>query len=92
MNLLRPNNQTSRWMAHPETYRGMTAEHIRVELSLQDVPSRISEVHVPAGTLIRRGRVAANFGGNAGAVQYELLEPIPVTCFINEQAIDGVIP
>jgi hypothetical protein len=50
-------------------------ELIRRELSLPDPPEEISTYEVPAGSRIRTGEIAENFGGEEGTIQYEILHP-----------------
>ena len=37
------------------------------------MPDQITDVSIPHGTTIRRGLANSNLGGNAGAVQYEIV-------------------
>lgn len=47
-------------------------------------PKYVSEVHVPKGTSLRIGRVAAQDGwGIGGGMQYELLHRLPESSFKN---------
>ena len=83
-----PNNQVGDWLVRKESVRGLSPEMIRTKLSLPKLPSHVSDVHLPAGTPIRRGRIEANYGGRAGAVQYQLLEKSKESWFSKRRPID----
>jgi filamentous hemagglutinin len=76
-----------RWMMRKEAKEGLSPEEIARKYSLPAVPKYITDVNVPAGTSIRTGRVESNFGGNQGAVQYQLLKPIPENSFVNTRPL-----
>ena len=69
-----------------DAIRGLSTKQIQQKYYLPEVPSFITEVHVPAGTRVRTGRVNANFGVNAGAVQYELLDRVTCDGFPEHEA------
>lgn len=75
------------WMMRKEAIQGLTPEQIAQKYSLPAVPKYISDVNVPAGTQIRTGSAATNFGGNQGAVQYQLISPIPNNSFTNTRPL-----
>ena len=62
---------------------GETANHAAYNQARID----ISGVNIPAGTRILTGHAASNFGGNYGAIQYQILERIPRDFFINTRPI-----
>ena len=70
-------NQKGIWIVREEAVKGLSPEQLRKKYSLPKAPTEISEVTLPKGIKIRRGRVAENFGGNSGAVQYEILGTDP---------------
>ncbi len=65
--------QAGNFMVKEEAIKGLSPVEIQKKYSLKHPPTHISDVEVPADTLIQRGIVESNFGGRAGAVQYELL-------------------
>lgn len=67
------NNQIGKWMMREEAIKGLSPQQIKTKYSLPSLPSAVSDVIPDAGTQIRRGRVKQNFGGNSGAVQYEIV-------------------
>lgn len=74
-------------MMRREAINGLSAQEIKSKYALPDLPEFVSEVHVPAGTRIRRGRVNPGFDGAGRAVQYELLERPPESAFQNTRKI-----
>ena len=83
-----PANQARGWLVHNESIRGLSPELIQKKLSLPELPTQISDVRLPAGVKIRRGRVEQNFGGGAGAVQYQILDKLKDPWFSNRRSID----
>ena len=86
-------NAARPWMMKKEAVKGLTAEQIQRKYSLLSKPSYISDVHVPAGTRIRAGKVETNFeiqgGGGQGAIQYEWLSGrVPDTAIKNTKPLD----
>lgn len=80
-------NQAGVWFMNPEDIAGLTAKEIQKKFSLPVVPTEVSDVHPPVGTTIRRGYVAANFDGDAGAIQYEFLDPPMAEWFSNRSSL-----
>lgn len=64
------NNSEGRWLFKAEAIKGLTPTQIAQKYSLPNTPTHIVDVTVQPGTTIMRGRVARNFGGNEGAIQY----------------------
>ena len=86
-------NPNRPWMMRKEAVEGLTAEQIQRKYSLPSKPSYISEVHVPAGTRMRTGKVEPNFeiqgGGGSGATQYEWLNTrVPKTAIKNTRPLN----
>lgn len=54
---------------------------------ISKIPTHVSDVHVVANTRIRVGKVEANYSGNAGATQYQLLQDIPSESFYNTREL-----
>jgi len=87
------DNAARPWMMRKEAIEGLTAEQIQRKYSLLSKPKFVSEVHVPAGTRIRTGKVETNFeiqgGGGQGATQYEWLNTrVPPEAISNTRALD----
>lgn len=72
-----PSNQEGSWVVRKEAIEGLSPEQLQKKYSLPRAPTEISDVTLPQGVKIRRGRVAENFDGNNGAVQYEILKDRP---------------
>lgn len=87
-------NPNRPWMMRAEAIEGLTAEQIQRKYSLPSKPTFISEVHVPAGTRIRTGKVESNFeqqgGGGEGATQYQMLLDgyVPIEYIQNTKVIN----
>jgi filamentous hemagglutinin len=80
-------NAEGAWMMRKEAIQGLSPEEIARKYSLPATPKYISDVNVPAGTGIRTGKVESNFGGNQGAIQYELISRIPRESFTNTRPL-----
>ena len=72
---------TSKWMTTLDQIDGLHPLQIKDFLSLEDTPTHILEVDIPANTKIRTGITSAIFGNRGGATQIELLETIPIESF-----------
>lgn len=82
-------NQEGAWIMRKESIQDMTPEQIAKKYSLPTIPTLISDVKIPAGTRIRMGKAAANFGGNEGATQYQLLQRLSTDAFTNPRPMSG---
>ncbi|MCM2324126.1 MAG: pre-toxin TG domain-containing protein [Oligoflexia bacterium] len=80
-------NPVGRWMVRKESIRGMSPEEIRSKYSLPAIPTHLSDVITGKGVTVRMGRVNGNFGGGAGARQYEIQGQLDRTWFKNERPI-----
>ncbi len=83
-------NVRGKWIIRKESLSGLRPEQIKAKFSLPKTPTHISDVSPPPGTSILRGRVAENFGGKSGAVQYEINLPkelIQVDWFSNKRVL-----
>jgi hypothetical protein len=80
-------NQARRWIVRKEAVAGSSAKDLKAKYSLPEVPSEISDVKLPPGVPLRRGRVAENFGGRSGAVQYEILTKPEDSWFLNRRTL-----
>jgi filamentous hemagglutinin len=76
-------NKARSWMMKREAIEGLTPQQIQSKYALPEVPTFISEVHVPSGTRIRAGMVNPVFDGVGNATQYELLQRLPESVFKN---------
>lgn len=77
------SNKARSWMMKREAIEGLTPQQIQSKYGLPEVPIYVSEVHVPAGTRIRTGTVNPVFDGVGNAIQYELLQRLPESLFMN---------
>ncbi len=80
-------NAARSWMMRREAVQGLSPEEIARKYSLPEIPTHISDVNVPAGTRVRTGRVADNFGGNQGAIQYQWLGRVPEDAITNTRPL-----
>gem|GEM_PF-2312163 len=83
-------NSRGKWIVRDEAVNGLSPEQLKTKYSLPKAPTHISDVSPPPGTSILRGRVAENFGGKSGAVQYEInlpKEQIQADWFSNKRAL-----
>ena len=80
-------NKARSWMMKKEAIEGLKPMEIKSKYALPELPDYISEVHVPAGTRIRSGKVNPVFGGQGNAKQYELLQRLPESVFKNTKRI-----
>ena len=77
-------NQAKSWMMRPHEIEGLTPIQIQNKFALPELPSFISDVHVPAGSRVRVGTVAPQTNwGAGGSTQYELLQRLPSSSFQN---------
>ncbi|WP_421235496.1 DUF637 domain-containing protein [Aeromonas enteropelogenes] len=79
------HNKARSWMMKKEALEGLTPEQIKSKYALPELPTYMSEVHVPAGTKVRAGTVnpLPAFNGVGNATQYELLQRLPESAFTN---------
>jgi len=77
------NNKARSWMMKREAIEGLTDREIQSKYALPELPTFMSEVHVPAGTRVRAGIVNPVFHGIGNAIQYELLQRLPGSAFRN---------
>ena len=82
------SNKARSWMMKRESVHNMTPQQIQSKYALPELPTLMSEVHVPVGTRIRTGKVNPVFGGAGGATQYELLQRLPESVFKNTVSVD----
>jgi RHS repeat-associated protein len=81
-------NQGRSWLMRREEIEGLTAAEIRDRFALPELPSYVSDVHVPAGARLRVGTAAEQAGwGHGGATQYELLDRLPESAFTNQRPL-----
>lgn len=81
-------NKARSWMMRADEVEGLSAAQIRDKFALPDLPTHISDVHVPVGTRIRVGKVAPQEGwGTGGAYQYELLQRLRENAFRNTRPL-----
>lgn len=76
-------NKARSWMMKREGVDGLTPQQIKSKYALPEIPTYVSEVHVPSGTRVRTGKVNPVFDENGNATQYELLQRLPESVFKN---------
>jgi hypothetical protein len=77
-------NQARSWMMRPNEIEGLTAQQIKDKFALPELPSFVSDVHVPVNSKIRVGTVGPQPSwGSGGGIQYELLQRLPSSAFKN---------
>ncbi len=85
-------NQARSWMMRPKEIEGLTPEQIKTKFALPELPKYVSEVHLPSGSYMRLGRVAAQEGwGVGGAMQYESLDWLDEEVFQNMRELQPEI-
>lgn len=69
---------------------GLTGQQIKDKFALDYIPDMVTDVVVPAETMMRAGTVAARktVGGAGGGIQFQLMERISSEAFKNERKID----
>lgn len=65
----------------------MPSEPVPLSISLPEEPVYVSDVDVPEGTAVRTGTVEQNFGGERGAIQFELQDRIDSENFYNQREL-----
>lgn len=85
-----PNSsQGGQWMMKADDIQGLTPQQIKSKFDLPELPTHITDVAPPQGTVIRVGTVnAENFGGNGGGTQFQLKSRIPESAFINPRPLN----
>jgi len=84
-----PGNSDSkaagRWMMKEGDMQGLRPDQIKERFAVpgENPPTEMVEVEVPQGTLMRAGYAGTNAFGTGGGVQYQLLENIPESSFLN---------
>jgi len=80
--------QTGRWMMPESEIKGLTPEQVRDKFALPEIPTQITDVNVPAGTVIRVGEAGPIPGwGNGGGTQVQLTGPrIPTGSYTNPRS------
>jgi hypothetical protein len=82
------DNKARSWMMSKSDIDGLTPGQIRDRFALPETPSLVSDVNVPAGTIVRTGEVAPQAGwGKGGATQFELLNRLPESLFTNTRPL-----
>jgi hypothetical protein len=83
------DNKYSSWMMKKSEIDGLNPVEIQNRFALPETPTYISDVSVPEGIKLRMGTAeAVPEWGNAGAIQYELLQRIDNNNFTNTRLIE----
>lgn len=76
------------WMTRAEDVSGMSPAQIQNYLDLRYTPTHVVDVTPRQGTTVRMGTVnSGNFGGDGGAVQFELQGQLPDDIFTNPRPL-----
>ncbi|NPU85509.1 MAG: autotransporter outer membrane beta-barrel domain-containing protein [Syntrophaceae bacterium] len=89
-----PSNPVGSWVMRAATVRGLTPAQVREIFALPSLPTNMTLVLVPAGSLIYTGLAAPIAGwGDGGALQSKLIGPpwVPVDNFFNRQTVTSCI-
>ncbi len=82
------SSQFGEWIMRKEAIAGLTPQQIMTKYNLKYLPTHVTDVAVPAGTLLEMGRVGANaLGKTQGAIQYSLKETLPRTLFTKPRVL-----
>jgi hypothetical protein len=90
------DNQGSSWLMRREDLydsngKQLTAQQLKDKFALKELPTHVSDVHVPANTRLRVGTVAPQEGwGEGGAIQYELKgkDRLPESAFRDKRKLE----
>ena len=81
------------WMMKASEVKGLTPEQIQTKFGMPNTPTHTVEVNPPAGTTVRVGTAGEGFvPGGGGGTQYQLMENIPQSSFVNPVEIPTVTP
>ncbi|MCF6285262.1 MAG: RHS repeat-associated core domain-containing protein [Candidatus Hydrogenedentes bacterium] len=77
------DNMARSWLMKREAVAGLTPAQLKAKYSLPDLPTHLSDVHVPAGTRVRTGKInpLPQYGGIGTATQYQLLDDLPDSAY-----------
>jgi hypothetical protein len=87
------NPTGSPWMMQASEVEGLTPTQIQTKFGMPNTPTHLVEVKPPAGTTVRVGTASAGYvPGGGGGIQYQLMERIPETSFVNPTEIPSLGP
>lgn len=82
------SGQMGRWMMPESEVSGLTPAQIQQKFALPQAPTMVSDVNVPAGTVVRVGEAGSIPGwGSGGGTQIQLMNRIPTSAYTNPRAI-----
>ena len=68
--------------------QGLTPAQIRDKFALPNIPTRICDVNVPAGTKVYTGVVnEVSEWGKGQGIQFELGQRLDESCFVNDRPL-----
>jgi filamentous hemagglutinin len=81
-----------RWMMRPKEIQGLTPKQIQEKFALPELPTYISEVHLPKGSYLQIGTTASQVGwGSGGAIQYQALDWLNKNMFQNTRIFTPIV-
>lgn len=82
------SGQMGRWMMPESEVSGLTPAQIQQKFALPQAPTMVSDVNVPAGTVVRVGEAGSIPGwGSGGGTQIQLMDRIPTSAYTNPRPI-----
>ena len=82
-------NQARSWMMRAKEVEGLTAQQIKDKFALPELPTHISEVHLPSGSYLQVGTTSSQIGwGAGGPLQYQALDWLDPELFQNPLPIE----
>lgn len=80
------SGQVGRWIMPESEISGLTPQQIQDKFALPQIPTQITEVNVPSGTIVRIGEAGDVPGwGRGGGIQIQLMDRIPIGSYVNQR-------
>jgi hypothetical protein len=89
------DNKSGRWLVRQQDIAGLTPLEVKNKLNIPNIPTYFSEVAVPPGVKLRKGRIGPNrYGTGSGTMQFQVIkkEDVGLIDFYNTNIIEGVVP
>ena len=82
------SQKAGRWVMKYSDIQGLTPAQIRDKFALPNIPTRICDVNVPAGTKVYTGVVnEVSEWGKGQGIQFELGQRLDESCFVNDRPL-----